>query len=378
MGRRGCCGCCGCCGGRPAAPPQPARQYVGSPEVAKKTKAATTPYSASELNEYAWGNAFQAHSRIAESVIEREERILQQLAMLAVGPPAPPKRRPLLLRCCARRAETHPHDEQGQLHDPVELAQSLPESPPPPPPSPPKLEEPAEDAASPGEELGSTFAPGGRAQVSDPSYFATPKRVAKKEIFQADRARLAEDQLQAVNRRSGLDTPMQRERDRAAEQAKAKEQALIEAGKEDATPPQSPAKRGSGQTPLMRRKQIEATAQRTGYAGTDGYEGRVAYLVAAREGWTEAQPYPTQQSPMRVLQIAPPPPRPADFPLREDLMKLKLLELCQKAEQLGVTDKSLDLAVQDPKNPKAAVITLLLEALKTQSSATSTGVGVSS
>jgi hypothetical protein len=119
-------------------------------------------------------------------------------------------------------------------------------------------------------------------------------------------------------------------------------------------------------TPLMRQKQIEVEAQRTGYEGADGHESRVAFLVAAREGWIAARPYETSQSPLAVLQLAPPPPRPADWPKREDLMQLKLLDLCQRCEALGVPDIQLDSTVQDPHNPKSAVITLLLAALTAQ------------
>lgn len=352
-----------CCCGRPPTPP-PRRQYASTLEVSKKT--GITPFSASELNEYAWGNAFQAHSRIAESVIAREERILHQLAELPTEPAEPSKKLHRLRCCCYRR--THPDDE-SQLYDPAELAKQNEESPspPPPPPSPPKPEVSVDDATrSPGEEVGSTFAPGGRPLVADPRYFSTPTRVAKKEIFQNERARAAEEQLTAVNRRLGLNTPMQRERNRAAEQAKAREQAMIEAGhKIDAQPSSPQQKKSSVETPLMMKKRFEATAKRTGFQGTDGYEARVAYLVAAREGWTATQPYPTPNSPMHVLKIAPSPPRPSDFPLREDLMKLKLLELCQQCEARGVTDKQLDDAMQT-HNPKSEVITLLLDTFKVE------------
>ena len=116
-------------------------------------------------------------------------------------------------------------------------------------------------------------------------------------------------------------------------------------------------------TPLRRQKQIEEGAQTRGYEGTDGHESRVAFLVAAREGWTATRPYETGQSPLKALQHEPPPPRPADWPKREELMQLKLLDLCQRCEALGVPDMQLDGAVQDPHNPKSAVITLLLDAL---------------
>eukprot|EP01043_Picozoa_sp_COSAG02_P023055 COSAG02_NODE_1219_length_13812_cov_108.713629_8_plen_380_part_00 len=354
MGRGG----LACCCGRPPTP-APTRRYASTLEVVKKR--GTTPYSASELNEYAWGNAFQAHSRIAESVIAREERVLMQLAQLPTEPPAPPKPRRHLPCCCVQR--THP-DDQTQLYDPVELAQHPRESLPPPPPSPPKPE-PTDDAKqSPGEEIGSTFAPGGRSLVSDPQFLSTPKRVAKKELFQNERARAAEQQLAAINKKLAPDTPMQRERDRAAELAKARQQALIAAGHEvDMEPPSPRKKQSSVETPLMRQKRIDAAAQRVGFEGTEGYEARVAYLVAAREGWTEAQPYPTHNSPLDVLKLAPPPPRPANFPLREDLVKLKLLDLCQQCERRGVTDQQLDDAMH-AKNPKSEVITLLLETFK--------------
>ena len=356
-----------CCCGRPPTPP-PRRQYASTLAVVKKK--GTTPYSASELNEYAWGNAFQAHSRIAESVIAREERVLRQLAELSEPPAAMPRRR--LLCCCSQ--QTYP-DDHSQLYDPAELAKQRPNSPPPPPPptpppprSPPKPAAPIDDVlASQDEEVGSTAAPGGRSWVSDPQFFNTPKRVAKKEIFQNERARATEAQLLAVKRRAAPDTPMQRERERAAELAKAREQALIAAG--HTIEPVSPRKKKSSvETPLMMKKRIEATAQRTGFQGTEGYEGRVAYLVAAREGWTEAQPYPTHNSPLLVLKIAPPPPRPANYPLREDLVQLKLLDLCQQCESRGVTDRQLDDAMH-ASNPKSEVITLLLNTFKTETAA---------
>ena len=350
-----------CCCGRPPTP-LPRRQYASTLAVVKKK--GTTPYSASELNEYAWGNAFQAHSRIAESVIAREERVLRQLAELS-EPPAPAMPRRRLLCCCSQ--QTHP-DDHTQLYDPAELAKQVPKSPPPPPRPLPKPAVPIDDAPEfPGEEVGSTAAPGGRSWVSDPQFFNTPKRVAKKEIFQNERARAAEAQLLAVKRRAAPDTPMQRERDRAAELAKAREQALIAAGHK--IEPASPRKKKSSvETPLMMKKRIEATAQRTGFQGTEGYEARVAYLVAAREGWTEAQPYPTHNSPLLVLKIAPPPPRPANYPLREDLMQLKLLELCQQCESRGVTDRQLDDAMH-ASNPKSEVITLLLNTFKAETAA---------
>ena len=49
-------------------------------------------------------------------------------------------------------------------------------------------------------------------------------------------------------------------------------------------------------------------------------------------------------------------------------MQLKLLELCQRCESRGVTDKQLDDAMQS-KNPKSEVITLLLETHKDEAAA---------
>jgi hypothetical protein len=42
------------------------------------------------------------------------------------------------------------------------------------------------------------------------------------------------------------------------------------------------------------------------------------------------------------------------------------VDLCQQCEALGVHDTQLDGAVQDAHNPKACVITLLLDALTVQ------------
>ena len=320
-----------CCVRRPPrTPPPPAKRYASTLEVKPKAKA--TPYSASELSEYAWGNQFQHHQRIGESVIEKEKRIFRQLSSLGLPtPPAPPPRPRLAACCCCccrRRCcggggapQTYPEATEGMLIDALDAVQAAAAAAPPPPvaattPKPDRADEDEDAAAaSPGEEVGSSFAPGGRAKEADPKFNGVPKRVAKKELFQNERARLLEDRLAFANRTQGLDTPMQRERDLAAEQAKERQQAMIEVGEDPfATPP-----RPKTVTPLMRQRQIEAEAQARGYEGTDGHESRVAFLVAAREGWTAARPYETSQSPLKVLQLAPPPPRPADWVCSNDL-----------------------------------------------------------